>query len=82
MKLNLCPEGTAAVVEWLDLDPADRTRLRELGIREGAVVHVIQCAAFNGRVIAVGSDRFAVDGRTCACITVKPLTGATAEVGT
>ncbi|WP_425956940.1 FeoA family protein [Xylanimonas sp. McL0601] len=78
MDLRLCPAGTAAEVRWVDLDEDERARLRELGLREGAVVHVVHCGAFGGRVIAVGSDRFAIDGRTCACIGVVPLEPALA----
>ncbi|QAY62863.1 ferrous iron transport protein A [Xylanimonas allomyrinae] len=73
MDLRLCPAGTSAEVRWVDLDDEERTRLRELGLREGAVVHVVHCGAFGSRVVAVGADRFAIDGRTCACIGVDPL---------
>ncbi|MDR2722394.1 MAG: ferrous iron transport protein A [Cellulomonadaceae bacterium] len=70
MELRKCPAGTATRVRWVDLEGTERDRLRELGVREGALVHVIHCGAFGGRVIAVGSDRFAIDGKTCACIDV------------
>ncbi len=78
MDLRLCPAGTSVEVSWVELDDAERARLRELGLREGAVVHVVHCSAFGGRVIAVGSDRLAIDGRTCACIGVTPLAAALA----
>ncbi|MDR0482079.1 MAG: ferrous iron transport protein A [Cellulomonadaceae bacterium] len=71
MELQLCPAGTEATVEWVNLEPDERQRLRELGIAEGATVHVIHCGMFGSRVIAVGSDRFAIDGKTCACIQVS-----------
>ena len=74
--LRLCAAGTAAEIRWVDLDEEERVRLRDLGVREGAVVHVIHCGAFGARVIAVGSDRLALDGRTCACIGVLPLDAA------
>lgn len=70
MNLGICPIGSAVTVRWIDLDDDERTRMRELGIREGAVLHVVNCGAFGSRVVAVGSDRFAIDGRTCACIAV------------
>ena len=73
MELRLCLEGTSVEVGWVDLDDDSRARLREIGIREGAVVHVVHCGAFGNRVVAVGSDRIALDGRTCACIGVTPL---------
>ncbi|WP_050758186.1 FeoA family protein [Xylanimonas cellulosilytica] len=74
MNLRRCTAGTAAEVRWIDLADDERARLRELGLREGAVVHVVHCGAFGGRVVAVGADRFAIDGRTCSCIDVTPLT--------
>jgi len=74
--LRLCPAGTQAEVRWVDLEDDERARLREIGVREGAVVHVVHCGAFGARVIAVGSDRIAIDGRTCACIGVTPLKSA------
>jgi ferrous iron transport protein A len=81
MELRLCPAGTAARVSWIDVQDEERTRMRELGLAEGSVVHVIHCGAFGSRVVAVGADRFAVDGRTCACIGVEPITGALAGAG-
>jgi ferrous iron transport protein A len=57
-------------VRSIDLDEAESARLRTLGLREGAIVHVIHWGAFGGRVIAIGSDRLAIDGRTCAAIGV------------
>lgn len=70
--LRICPIGSAVEVQWLDLDPDERARMRELGIREGTVIHVVNCGAFGSKVVAIGSDRFAIDGRTCSCIAVIP----------
>ena len=70
--LRVCPLGSAVEVQWIDLEDGERTRLRELGIREGALLHVVNCGAFGAKVVALGSDRFAIDGRTCACIAVLP----------
>jgi len=70
MDLGICPIGSAVKVRSLDLDDEERSRMRELGIREGAVLHVVNCGAFGSKVVAIGSDRFAIDGRTCACIMV------------
>jgi len=72
MDLRGCVTGSAVEVRWIDLDEDERNRLRELGIREGAVLHVVNCGAFGSKVVALGSDRFAIDGRTCACIAVLP----------
>ena len=57
-----------ARVRLIDLPPEECARLRELGLAPDTLVQVIQCGAFKSRVIAVGSDRFAIDGRTCRCI--------------
>jgi ferrous iron transport protein A len=54
------------------LDDATRRRLRELGLSLGARVRVVQRGAFGGRVVAVGADRFALDGRTCRSLEVVP----------
>jgi len=81
MDLGICPTGSAVRVRWVDLDDGERARLRELGIREGAVLHVVNCGAFGARVVAIGSDRFAIDGRTCACIAVIPHDDDAAVVG-
>lgn len=79
--LRLCPAGSAVEVRWLDLDDDERARMRELGIREGALLHVINCGAFGAKVVAIGSDRFAIDGRTCACIAVATPDANSAVVG-
>jgi len=72
MDLRGCRQGSAVEVRWIDLDEGERNRLRELGIREGALLHVVNCGAFGAKVVALGADRFAIDGGTCACITVVP----------
>jgi len=79
--LRICPIGSAVEVRWVDLADDERVRMRELGIREGAILHVVNCGAFGARVVAIGSDRFAIDGRTCACISVIPHDDQTAVVG-
>jgi ferrous iron transport protein A len=72
--------GDAVRVEWIDLPESERTRLRELGISQGSTLHVVQCGAFGARVVAVGSDRFAIDGDTCRCISVTLGTDDSAHV--
>ncbi|MDR2703785.1 MAG: ferrous iron transport protein A [Cellulomonadaceae bacterium] len=81
MELRLCPLGSAVEVSWLDLNADERARMRELGIREGTVIHVVNCGAFGSKVIAIGADRFAIDGRTCACISVIPHNEDSTVVG-
>lgn len=72
MELLTCSRGSTVEVQWIDLADAERNRLRELGIREGAVLHIVNCGAFGAKVVALGADRFAIDGQTCACIAVVP----------
>ncbi len=73
MEIGRWPTGVDARVTAVDVAPADLLRLGELGLRTGARVRVTHKAAFGGRVVAVGTDRFAVDARTCAHIQVGPL---------
>lgn len=72
MNLNALPRGTHGRIETIAVDSGTRLRLSELGLRPGALVKVTHRAAFGGRVVAVGADRFAVDGKTCAQIDVSP----------
>jgi ferrous iron transport protein A len=58
------------------LDDAARLRMCEIGLRPGAVVRVVQCAAFGGRVIACGHQRFALDAATAAALRGTQLTAA------
>ncbi|WP_448631200.1 FeoA family protein [Cellulomonas soli] len=71
MDLSACGPGDAVRVLAVGLDDGMRRRCRELGLQPGVVVHVTHRAAFGGRVVAVGADRFALDGRTCAQVTVE-----------
>lgn len=73
MNLTSLAPGADAHVTRVLLDPGTCLRLGELGIRAGALVRVSQRAAFGGRVLAVGADRFALDSRTCGLIEVEPL---------
>ncbi|GAA3794173.1 FeoA family protein [Cellulomonas soli] len=71
MDLVDCGPGDAVRVLGIGLDEGMRRRCRELGLQPGVVVHVTHRAAFGGRVVAVGADRFALDGRTCALVDVE-----------
>ncbi|MGV8977850.1 MAG: FeoA family protein [Cellulomonas sp.] len=75
MDLGHWPTDTEAKVVTVDLEHATRLRLSELGLRAGAIVRVTHRAAFGGRVVAIGADRFAVDGRTCTRIDLEALGG-------
>ncbi|MBN9373851.1 MAG: ferrous iron transport protein A [Cellulomonas sp.] len=73
MDLSCCGEGVCARILGLDVEPGMCLRLRELGIRPGAVVEVTDDAGQQGRVLALGADRFALDWHTCALIAVEPV---------
>ena len=64
MDLLELPVGATARITSVDLGgPADVTlRLRELGLRPGAVLQVVNRAAFGGRVLAVCSGAAAQTG--------------------
>jgi ferrous iron transport protein A len=53
------------------LEPADRLRLAELGLRPGAVVTVLRRMAGGARLIALGTSRIAVDPRTARALAVE-----------
>ncbi|MDM8083524.1 ferrous iron transport protein A [Cellulomonas cellasea] len=73
MNLAQSPVDARARVVDLDTEQSMRLRMNELGLRVGAVVRVTQRAAFGGRVVAIGAQRFAVDGQTAARIHVEPV---------
>ena len=70
MNLGQLPPGADGVVTGLEAAPAHRLRLAELGFRLGQSVRVTHRAAFGGRVVAIGADRFALDRATCARVQV------------
>lgn len=70
MELGDLTTDTDGRVVAVDLEHGVRLRLSELGLRVGALVRVTHRAAFGGRVVAIGTDRFAVDARTCSRIQV------------
>jgi ferrous iron transport protein A len=73
MDLSCCGEGVRARILGLDVEPGMCLRLRELGIRPGALVEVTHDAGRQGRVVALGAERFALDAQTCALIAVEPV---------
>ncbi len=73
MNLARCGEGTAARIVEVDVEPGMCLRLGELGLRPGALVEVTHDGGRQGRVLAVGAERFALDARTCALIAVEPV---------
>lgn len=73
MDLLHWPPGADARVVAVDVERSARFRVGELGLRPGAVVRVTHRAAFGGRVVAIGAERFAVDAATCARIEVAEV---------
>ena len=73
MRVNLteCDAGARATIVGLDVPDRAGFRLRELGLRPGAVVEVTHDAGPMGRVVAVGAERFALDLPTCASVRVE-----------
>ena len=78
MELGACRAGAVARIVRVDVEPAARLRFGELGLRAGALVQVTHDVGAQGRVVAVGADRFALDAATCARITVEPAPGPAA----
>jgi ferrous iron transport protein A len=73
MTLRESPEGAHLRITGVRLPASAAFRLREMGIRLGAVAQVTQHAAFGGRVIAVAGSRYALDGGTADLIDVEPV---------
>lgn len=80
MDLSRCAVGAATRIVDVDVEPGMRRRLGELGLRPGAVVQVTQDVRRQGRVLAVGAERFALDVRTCTLIAVEPVGAGRAPV--
>lgn len=62
--------GAMGRVLAVDLAPAHRQRLAELGLRPGADVQVVQRTAGGGVVVSVGGGRVALDATTARRITI------------
>lgn len=76
MDLGTVTTGRHLRVVDIDLDDRSRVRLRELGLRPGADVHVTHRGAFGALVVAVGADRFALDAGTAAAVRVETAPAA------
>ncbi|MDO8363085.1 MAG: FeoA family protein [Actinomycetota bacterium] len=65
------------VVEHVDAPAALQRRLAELGVRPGAVIHVLRQVAGGGVIVAIGDSRLAIDRATLRRLTLRPTsTGA------
>lgn len=77
MRLSQAPLGTPLVLTTFGI--GDPLRMRELGLRTGAVLEVVQRAGFGGRVLTIGPTRIALDHVTCAALDVTLLDATTAS---
>ncbi len=73
MDLSCCGAGVRARIVGLHVEPGTGLRLRELGIRPGALVEVVHDGGRQGRVLALGAERFALDAQTCTLIAVEQV---------
>jgi ferrous iron transport protein A len=69
--LSECAAGRPARIVSVGLDAGVGLRMYELGLRAGALVRVTHDCGPQGRVVAVGAERFALDRRTCRAILVE-----------
>lgn len=70
--LDACRSGAVVRLTDVTLEPPERRRLAELGLRVGATLTVIGRTAGGGRVVALGATRIALDGRTAGRLHVEP----------
>ncbi|OKL54190.1 hypothetical protein BSZ39_05450 [Bowdeniella nasicola] len=55
----------------IDVAPAARLRVREMGLRVGQIIRISHRGAFGGLVLAIGSSRVAIDRATVRHISVE-----------
>lgn len=72
MLLAKCPKHVRARLVEINVDPAYRLRLQELGLRPGVEFFLTNRAAFGGVVINIAGTRVAVDRRSASKIVVEP----------
>ncbi len=72
MLLSEAAIGSHHTIRSVDLPEAHRHRLAVMGIRPGATLRVSLSAGVNGRVLAIGADRIALDTAACGRIGVVP----------
>lgn len=73
MLLSKCPRNSRGRLVSIDVDPAYRLRLQELGLRPGAEFFVANRAAFGGVVINIAGTRIAVDARSAKRIDIEEV---------
>lgn len=71
MLLSALPPGVAAHVRAVSAESGEVLRLREMGLRPGALVRMVGRAAGGSRVVTIGAARIAIDGGTASLIEVE-----------
>lgn len=66
------PVAGRATITAADVEPKLGRRLRELGLRRGAVVTVMQKTAGGGRVVKIRDTHYALGRQALRSITVEP----------
>lgn len=69
--LSKCPRNSYGRLVRIDVDPAHRLRLQELGLRPGTEFYLANRAAFGGVVLNIAGTRVAVDARSAKRIDVE-----------
>lgn len=64
------PVGAQAIINATNADAQASRRLRELGLRPGAQVTVVQKTSGGGRVVRVGTTRYALGAPALRSIAV------------
>ena len=72
MQLTALPPGSRAHVRAVSADSTAVLRLREMGVRPGALVRLTARGASGSRIVTIGAARLAIDAATCALIEVDP----------
>ncbi|WP_115728599.1 FeoA family protein [Actinomyces culturomici] len=71
MLLSKCPRNSRGRLTRIDVEPAFRLRLQELGLRPGTEFYVANRAAFGGVVLNIAGTRVAVDAKSAKRIDVE-----------
>ncbi|NYI39896.1 FeoA family protein [Demequina lutea] len=71
MLLSALRPGVAAHVRAVSTESSAVLRLREMGLRPGALVRMAGRGAGGSRIITIGAARIAIDGATAALIDVE-----------
>lgn len=71
MLLSALPPGVMAQVRAVGTESEALLRLREMGLRPGALVRMAGRGAGGSRIVTIGAARVAIDGATAALIDVE-----------